>query len=542
MTTLKEKVVYQIYPRSFQDSNGDGVGDINGIRSRLSYLKTLGVDIVWLTPIYPSGGRDNGYDIKDYLAIDPVFGTMEDFEALVKEAKQLDLGIMMDMVLNHTSTLHPWFQKALKNDAYYKDYYIFKDQPTNWESKFGGNAWTFVPELNQYYLHLFDVMQADLNWENPAVRQEMETIVNFWLDKGVEGLRFDVINLISKPDVFQDVSIGDGRDQYTDGPKVHQYLRALNQATFGNRDIITVGELSSTHLDQAVLYANRDQQELSTVFGFHHLKIDYDQGQKWKLKAPDLNELKQILRHWQEGMQAQDSVMALFWCNHDQPRSISRLGDDLNYPYESATMIATMMHGLRGMPYIYQGEEIGLPNAYFTTLEQFKDIESINYAQILKETHSDADVLKILQARSRDNGRTPIPWNHDKNYGFSQGIPWINFSQHPHLQSVEDDLANPCSIFEWYQKLIALRHGHLVLSEGSIEFIDLELAPCFNYIRKDAQNRWLIINNLTNEKVPYTLTDETIILSNYHRSTLKDFTHLQPYESLILSLSPEPVL
>lgn len=528
-----EKVIYEIYPRSFQDSNGDGIGDLNGIRQRLDYLKALGVDMLWLTPFYPSPGRDNGYDIRDYYAIDPTFGTMADFKALIEEAGALGIEIMIDMVLNHTSTEHEWFQKALSGDPKYMDYYIFQDQPTNWESKFGGNAWEYVESLDKYYLHLFDVMQADLNWDNPQVRQEMQKIVNFWLDLGVKGLRFDVINLISKPEVFLD-STKDGREMYTDGHRVHEYLRELNQHSFGKKDIITVGELSSTSIEQACIYANPDNHELSTVFGFHHLKIDYKDNQKWVLQAPDYPLLKKILQEWQEGMEANNAVMALFWCNHDQPRIVSRLGDDKNYPFESASVFASMMHMLKGMPYLYQGEEIGLPNTYFNSLEDYRDVESINYAKILLENHSQQEVLHIINERSRDNGRTPMVWNNQTNYGFTTGKPWLNFSQHPQLKTVQDQLEDKSSIFYWYQKLIALRHDHPIVSKGKVEWIDSD-NHTFHYYRVLEEQRWLVLNNLTQQPSSFSLDGAyRVVMSNYNRSEVSETIELKPYESLIL--------
>ena len=528
------KVIYQIYPRSFQDSNGDGIGDINGVRNRLSYLSNLGVDMIWLTPIYPSPGRDNGYDISDYYSINPLFGTMEDFKALVKEAKELDMGIMLDMVLNHTSTEHEWFQKALEGDPKYMDYYIFKDTPTNWESKFGGNAWEYVESLDKYYLHLFDVMQADLNWDNPEVRKEMQNIVNYWIDLGVEGLRFDVINLISKPLVFKD-SLKDGREMYTDGRLVHEYLRELNLNSFGKKDIVTVGELSSTSVEQACIYADPKNHELSTVFGFHHLKIDYKDNQKWALQEPDYALLKRILKEWQEGMESHDAIMALFWCNHDQPRIVSRFGDDINYSYESASVFATLMHMLKGMPYIYQGEEIGLPNAYFEELDEYKDVESINYAEILLRENGIEAVLEIIGERSRDNGRTPIPWDDTPNFGFTTGEPWLGFSKHPNLRTVKDQLADKQSIFYYYKSLIELRHNHEIVSKGKVEWIDSD-DKTFHFKRTLGNEEWLVLNNLTKEKTTFIFDRKyNVVLSNYFRNEVLDEIILEPYESIILS-------
>lgn len=535
---LENLVVYQIYPRSFQDTNGDGIGDLNGIRKRIPYLQKLGIDMIWITPFYPSGGKDNGYDIKDYKAIDPLFGTMDDFINLVKEAKDHHIGIMLDMVLNHTSTLHPWFQKALRGDKEYMDYYFFKDKPTNWESKFGGSAWEYVPHLDKYYLHLFDTMQADLNWENEKVREALYDVVKFWMDLGVEGFRFDVINLISKPKEFKDVVIGDGRDQYTDGEKVLEYLQMLNKNTFGTKDLVTVGELSSTTVENAASYVNPKNKALSTAFGFHHLKIDYKDNKKWHIQKPDYSALKSILRTWQDSMEENEALMALFWNNHDQPRSVSRLGDDVNYPFESASMIASMMHLLKGMPYIYQGEEIGLPNAYFESMDDYRDIESINMKEILSETFSKEDVVQSLSAHSRDNGRTPMPWDHTEHYGFSTTTPWLKFSQHINLQTVSDVLEKENSIFNWYQKLIDLRHTETIVSKGKVFWPEDDHESLLIYGRTLNDETWLVYNNLEDKAVSisFETLPQTIILSNYNRKELKLSMTLNPYESLVVKL------
>ena len=355
MNSYNDKVIYQIYVKSFMDSTGNGHGDLKGITSRLDYLKGLGVDYLWLTPVFTSPMNDNGYDVADYMKIDPAFGTMKDLEQLILEAKEKNMGIMLDMVFNHSSTSHEWFQKALVGEKKYQDYYIFKEgkegiPPTNWVSKFGGSAWAYVPNLGKYYLHLFDESQADLNWENKDLREELYQIVQFWMDKGISGFRFDVVNLISKPDVYQDDDQGDGRRFYTDGPRVHTYLKELHEKTFGQmKEAITVGEMSSTSLENCVLYSNPLEKELSMVFNFHHLKVDYDQGDK----------------------------------NHDQPRVVSRFGQDKEFRGKSAKMLATSIHLLRGTPYIYQGEEFGMTNGYFTEIEDYRDVESINYYHIL---------------------------------------------------------------------------------------------------------------------------------------------------------------
>jgi trehalose-6-phosphate hydrolase len=464
MKDFKKSVVYQIYPKSFNDSNGDGIGDLKGVIEKLDYLKELGIDYIWLTPFYTSPQKDNGYDIEDYYSIDPTFGTMNDFEELVNQCNKRDIGIMLDMVLNHTSTEHKWFKDALKGDEKYKNFYIFKEgkgdkEPTNWESKFGGSAWTYVEKFNEYYLHLFDVTQGDLNWDNEEVREEIFNVVNFWLAKGVKGLRFDVINLISKPEKFEDDIYGDGRRFYTDGPNIHKYLKELNSKTFGKyQDIITVGEMSSTSIDNCLKYSNPDEGELSMVFNFHHLKVDYKNSDKWTLMNFDFKMLKNIFKEWQEGMQEGNGWSAVFWCNHDQPRIVSRFGNDKEYHEESSKMLATAIHMMRGTPYIYQGEEFGMSNPYFDSIDQYRDVESINYYNILKAKGVEEDkILQILRSKSRDNSRTPMQWNNEENGGFTTGTPWISLGKSYKYINAKNAVEDKMSVFYHYKKLISLR-------------------------------------------------------------------------------------
>lgn len=534
-----ERVVYQIYPKSFKDSNDDGFGDLRGIIEKLDYLARLGIDMIWLTPFYVSPGNDNGYDVADYYHVDPRYGTDQDIVDLIAAAKERDIDVMLDMVFNHTSTDHAWFQQAVRGDASYQDYYFFRDQPTNWESKFGGNAWHYVENQKLYYLHLFDVSQADLNWHNPQVFQGICDVVNYWLEKGVMGLRFDVINLISKPAVFSDDEQGDGRRFYTDGPHVHELIANLNQATFGQHpEVITVGELSSTTIANGVQYAGNGGRELTTIFNFHHLKVDYRNHQKWEIKPADLLELKKILRDWQLAMQEADALMALFWCNHDQPRVVSRFGNDTVYAKQSAKMLATLMQLMRGMPYIYQGEEIGLTNAYFKALSSYRDVESLNMAEMLKATHSDEEIMTVLQARSRDNARTPMPWNHDPHFGFSAHEPWIPFANQPVTQTVEDALADADSVFYYYQKLIQLRKSSEIIQDGTIEFIDFADPYLFNYIRSIGNHHLVVINNFQNETREYELLHEhgKLVLSNYDEPLRKKMI-LQPYHTLVYEVN-----
>ena len=543
MANFQDKVVYQIYPKSFQDSNNDGFGDINGIIKHLDYLEKLGVDYIWLNPIFVSPQNDNGYDIEDYYAIDPSYGTMADLEKLISEAKKHNIYLMFDMVFNHTSTNHQWFKKALNGEQKYKDYYIFKkgkngNPPTNWQSKFGGNAWKYVEKFDEYYLHLFDETQADLNWKNPEVRKEMANIVNFWIEKGIKGFRFDVINLIDK-ESFEDDYEGVGKRFYTDRPLVHTYLQELAQNSFGKYDdIITVGEMSATSIDNCVGYTNPNNHELSMVFSFHHLKVDYKNKEKWTLMPFDFQELKQLLNDWQLGMQEGHGWNALFWCCHNQPRVLSRFGDDKNYPKESAKMLATTIHLLRGTPYIYQGEEIGMTNAYFDNIEQYQDVESLNAFKILKQNGmSEDEIYQILQSKSRDNARTPMQWNNHCYAGFSNVEPWIAVNENYHDINVENNLKDLDSVFYYYQKLIKLRKQYSVILQGAYEPLLLDHPTIFAYKRIDQNDEIIVYNHFYDDNQSTITVDASqydILLSNVQRNTLEDTIILKPYESLVL--------
>ena len=543
MANFQDKVVYQIYPKSFQDSNNDGFGDINGIIKHLDYLEKLGVDYIWLNPIFVSPQNDNGYDIEDYYAIDPSYGTMADLEKLISEAKKHNIYLMFDMVFNHTSTNHQWFKKALNGEQKYKDYYIFKkgkngNPPTNWQSKFGGNAWKYVEKFDEYYLHLFDETQADLNWKNPEVRKEMANIVNFWIEKGIKGFRFDVINLIDK-ESFEDDYEGVGKRFYTDRPLVHTYLQELTQNSFGKYDdIITVGEMSATSIDNCVGYTNPNNHELSMVFSFHHLKVDYKNKEKWTLMPFDFQELKQLLNDWQLVIQEGHGCNALFWCCHDQPRVLSRFGDDKNYPKESAKMLATTIHLLRGTPYIYQGEEIGMTNAYFDNIEQYQDVESLNAFKILKQNGmSEDEIYQILQSKSRDNARTPMQWNNHRYAGFSNVEPWIAVNENYHDINVENNLKDLDSVFYYYQKLIKLRKQYSVILQGAYEPLLLDHPTIFAYKRIDQNDEIIVYNHFYDDNQSTITVDASqydILLSNVQRNTLEDTIILKPYESLVL--------
>ena len=547
-----KSVVYQIYPKSFNDTTGSGQGDIKGITEKLDYLKKLGVEVLWLTPMYKSPQNDNGYDISDYYSIDESYGTMEDFEEMLKEAHKRDIKIVMDIVVNHTSTENEWFKKSEEVDPEYKDFYIWKDavngkEPTNWQSKFGGNAWKWSEKRKQYYLHLFDVTQADLNWENEKVRKKVYEMIKYWLNKGVDGFRFDVINLISKDQRFlnDDGSdtrfVPDGRRFYTDGPKIHEYLKEIHKEAFGENELLTVGEMSSTSLENCVKYSNPQEKELSMAFSFHHLKVDYPNGEKW-VKAPfDFVELKRILSKWQIGMYEGNGWNATFWTNHDQPRALSRFGDDKNFHEKSGKMLATVLHGLQGTPYIYQGEEFGMTNPYFDKIEKYQDVESKNMYKILRDKGlSEEEVLDILMQKSRDNSRTPVQWNDTKNAGFTSGTPWIGIPENYKKINAENALKDNNSIFYHYQNLIQLRRTEELLITGRYEDIDLENKKVYAYKRVGENEELIVISNFYDEVTEFDikgldLEKAFILLSNYVQSPeiKEDKIILKPYESII---------
>lgn len=545
MRNFKQSVVYQIYPKSFLDTNGDGVGDLPGVTQKLDYLQKLGVDYLWLTPFFVSPQNDNGYDVADYRAIDPRYGTMADFETLIAQAEQRGIGIMLDMVFNHTSTFHQWFQKALEGDETYQDYYIFRPgkpdgtPPTNWESKFGGSAWEYVPSLGKYYLHLFDKTQADLNWENPTVRQEVQDIVRFWMDKGVRGFRFDVVNLISKGE-FSDDFQGDGRRFYTDGPRIHEFLQELNRESFGrNPEIITVGEMSSTSMENCFRYASADGKELSMVFSFHHLKVDFVGNEKWVLVPADFGKLKEILFSWQQGMAEHGAWNAVFWCNHDQPRVVSRFGDEGTYWKQSAKMLAGVIHAMRGTPYIYQGEELGMTNAGFTRLDQYRDVESLNHFQILRDKGmSEESVYSILRVHSRDNSRTPMQWTENPNGGFTTGEPWISVNPNTVSINAESQVEDPDSIFAYYQALIRLRKEYEVFAQGDFLPLTPEHPAVLAYQRRWQNITLLCVNNFYRKECtwhsPVALEGYRVLLSNYSSCNPEQTWMMRPYESALL--------
>lgn len=545
MTDFKKSTIYQIYPKSFYDSNHDGIGDLNGVINKLDYLKELGVDYIWLTPFFVSPQNDNGYDVEDYYRIDPRYGTMDDFEKLVCEAEKRGIRLMLDMVFNHTSSRHEWFRKALAGDEKYKKYYIFKKgktqgkAPTNWESKFGGSAWEYVPEMGEFYLHLFDVSQPDLNWDNEEVRKEIQKIILFWMEKGVKGFRFDVVNLISKGD-FADDECGDGRRFYTDGPNIHNYLKELNAQTFGrDAEIVTVGEMSSTSMENCFQYAGEKSGELSMVFNFHHLKVDFAGNEKWVLVPADFMKLKKILFDWQEGMEKHQAWNAVFWCNHDQPRVVSRFGSEGRYWKESAKMLATLIHGMRGTPYIYQGEEIGMTNAGFTDISQYRDVESLNHFRILQEKGlTREDAYRILQVHSRDNGRTPMQWEKTENGGFTDGTPWIEVNKNYEDINAMQQLEDEDSIFHYYQKLIRLRKEYDVIAYGSFRALDEQNPLVLAYMREHEDQKLIVVCNFYEKEVSWECPEELegfrYLIGNYKGREGKKGVRLRAYEAMML--------
>ena len=535
MTIDKRKVVYQIYPKSYKDTTGNGVGDLRGIIEKLPYLKELGIDMIWLNPFYPSPQRDNGYDISDYTAVNPDFGTMEDFDEMVAVGQKLGIEFMLDMVLNHCSTDHEWFQKALAGDKYYQDFFILRDQPTDWVSKFGGNAWAPFGETGKYYLHLYDVTQADLNWRNPSVREELFKVVNFWKNKGVKGFRFDVINVIGKDEVLEDCPINDGKPAYTDRPITHDYLKMMNNATFGSEEgFITVGEMSATTIDNCILYTAPERKELSMAFNFHHLKVDYKDGQKWTIKDFDFEELKRLFHTWGEEMSVGNGWNALFYNNHDQPRALNRFVDIKNFRNEGATMLAASIHLSRGTPYIYMGEEIGMIDPDYNSMDDYVDVESINaYQMLLDQGKSPEQAFKIIQAKSRDNSRTPMQWDASENAGFSTATPWLKAGKSYPTINVENEKNGP--IFTFYQELIRLRKKLPIISEGDYRAAYHESNKVYAFERLLNGEQLLVLNNFFPEEVEIELLDNYaqghILISNYPDSKLGKTITLKPYQA-----------
>ncbi|WP_213496094.1 glycoside hydrolase family 13 protein [Lactococcus formosensis] len=531
----QEAVMYQIYPRSFQDSNGDGIGDIKGIISRLDYLEKLGITGIWLSPVYKSPNDDNGYDISDYEAIMAEFGTMSDMETLILEAEKRGIKIIMDLVVNHTSDEHPWFIEASKSEENkYRDYYIWRDAPADGglpndlKSIFGGPAWQWDETAGQYYLHLFSKKQPDLNWENEALRQAVYEMMNFWIDKGIGGFRMDVIDLIGKqPD----------EGITGNGPKLHDYLKEMHQATFGGKNLLTVGETWGATPEIAKQYSNPANKELSMVFQFEHIGLDEAEGQtKWDLIPLEIPKLKEVFSKWQTEL-GDEGWNSLFWNNHDLPRIVSRWGNDKEYRVESAKMLAILLHMMKGTPYIYQGEEIGMTNNPVTDIEQIDDIESRNmYFERLEEGYSKEAILHSINAKGRDNARTPMQWSNAKTAGFSTGHPWLAINPNYEKINVEAALEDENSIFYTYQKLIALRKENPIIVWGEFELLKDTAEEVFAYIRSYKGENWLIVANFTANENQFSSSYEVKeeVIHNYPDAidNVKEIV-LKPYEAFV---------
>lgn len=535
----KTKVIYQIYPKSFKDTNNDGIGDLQGIIEKIPYLSELGIDMIWLNPIFPSPQNDNGYDISDYCALDPVFGTMSDFEEMIRVGLEYEIDFMFDMVLNHVSTEHEWFKKALSGDKYYQDFFILRDEPTDWISKFGGSAWEKFGNTDKYYLHLYDKTQADLNWRNENVRKELFDVVNFWMEKGIKGFRFDVINVIGKDEILKNNSENDGKAEYTDKPITHEYLKMLNQASFGkNSEIISVGEMSATTIQSCILYTEPSREELSMVFNFHHLKVDYEDGQKWTIKPFDFNELKSLFHSWGEGMSQSNGWNALFWNNHDQPRAINRFVDYKKFRVEGSEMLAASIHLSRGTPYIYMGEEIGMLNPNFDSISDYVDVESSNAYQILLAKGIAAEeAFGIVKEKSRDNSRVPMQWDDTENGGFSTVAPWIKASDS--YQKINVKKEKNGRIFKFYQELIKLRKTYPIIQEGTYCGRYQEHSSVYAFERQLGSQKLLVLNNFFSTDTQINLSADyvngEVLITNYPIEISESIT-LKPYQTLAILL------
>lgn len=548
----KEAVVYQIYPRSFMDSNGDGIGDLNGITEKMGYLEKLGIDVIWLSPVYESPNDDNGYDISNYQGIMKDFGTMEDFDRMLASAHAHGIKIVMDLVVNHTSDEHPWFVESRKSrENPYRDYYFWREgkdgkEPNNWGSCFSGSAWQYDEETQMYYLHLFSKKQPDLNWDNPAVREEVFSMMDWWCQKGIDGFRMDVISMISKVPGLPDGKAGDsGRGDFgpyvCNGPHVHEYLQEMNQKVLSKYDLLTVGECSGVTVEEARKYASLDGSELSMVFQFEHMDLDGGETSKWCDRKIDLVELKKVLSKWQVSLEGK-AWNSLYWCNHDQPRMLSRLGNDSpEYRELSGKMLATCLHMMQGTPYVYQGEELGMTNVPFETMEDFRDIESINaYRELVGQGVLDGKtMMKYLRYKSRDNARTPVQWSDEKNAGFTTGTPWIMVNPNYREINAKEQLSREDSMFYYYQKLIALRHEMDLIVYGSYQLLLPEDPAIFAYTRTLGEEKLLVVCNFSEESQQFLLPEEfhgregRLLISNYQQEARAEKQTLRPYEAFV---------
>ncbi|MDU0323703.1 MULTISPECIES: alpha-glucosidase [Clostridium] len=541
----KECVVYQIYPRSFKDSNGDGIGDLKGIIEKLDYLNYLGIDVIWLSPVYKSPNDDNGYDISDYQNIMDEFGTMKDFDELLRECHKRNIKIMMDLVVNHTSDEHSWFMESKKSkNNEYRDYYVWKEgingqPPNNWGSVFSGPAWQYDEETQMYYLHLFSKKQPDLNWENPKLRNEIYSMMKWWLDKGVDGFRMDVINFISKDQNFPNGENGDFGPYAMNGPRIHEFLKEMKQMVLKEKDLITVGEMPGVTVEQGNLYTGKDRDELNMVFQFEHMDIGNGEFGKWHKNSFKLTELKRIMTKWQKGLE-NNGWNSLYWNNHDQPRVVSRFGDDKKYWNKSAKMLATCLHMMQGTPYIYQGEEIGMTNVAFEKLSDYKDIEILNAYEdlVVKKGRSHEEMMQGIYDRGRDNARTPMQWNDSENGGFTLGTPWIKVNPNYKSINVEEEINNEDSILNYYKKLIKIRKDNEIVVYGKYDLLLEESEEIYSYMRTLNNERLLVICSFSKEETTFNLPSEVVynskklLIGNYDVCIDEQLENikLRPYE------------
>ncbi|PYZ98765.1 glucohydrolase [Alteribacter lacisalsi] len=551
----KESVVYQIYPRSFNDSNGDGIGDLNGITEKLDYLKGLGVDVIWLSPVYDSPNDDNGYDIRDYQAIMDEFGTMEDWERMLSEVHSRGMRLIMDLVVNHSSDEHRWFAESRKSkDNPYRDYYIWRpgkadgSEPNNWESAFSGSAWQYDEQTEEYFLHIFSKKQPDLNWENPVVREEVYSMIRWWLDKGVDGFRMDVINFISKVDGLPDAEPQEGKKYasgskyFANGPRIHEFLHEMNQKAMKEYGAMTVAEMPSVTPELAQKYTDEDREEVDMVFQFEHVDLDSGPGGKWDLRPLKLRDLKENLTKWQKALEHK-GWNSLYMNNHDQPRMVSRFGNDGEYRVKSAKMLATMLHMMKGTPYIYQGEEIGMTNVRFDSIEEYEDIETLNMYREKREAGvPHEDIMKAIYVKGRDNARTPVQWNTTENAGFSTGIPWLKVNPNYKEINAEAAVADPNSVYHYYRRLIELRHNNEIVVYGGYDLIQPEDETFFAYERRYEGESLLVICNFTGENAIFHVPDGyknkagQLFISNMEQDQSLSFgneLHFTPYEARV---------
>lgn len=547
----KKAIVYEAYVQSFNDSDGDGIGDLPGLIEKLDYIKNLGANVIWLTPIFKSPLVDNGYDIADYEAINPIYGSMNDFKKLLQQAHERDLKIVMDLVVNHTSDQHKWFKESKKNrNNKYSDYYIWRDPkedgsaPTNLGSAFGGSAWTYVPERNQYYLHLFAKQQPDLNWNNSQVRNDIYHMMKFWLDMGVDGFRMDSISFISKPSKFEDAPLEDNKEYgayyygSANGPHIHEYLREMNQKVLSKYDVISIGETPHTTAREARLFVEPDRHELDMVFQFEHMHVDYGEFGRYSDITFKMSDLRNSMTSWQNDLSWNSNYLG----NHDQPRIVSRFGNDLKYRRESAKMLAMVSLLQKGTPFIFQGEEIGMTNLHIKNIDELKDLEAHNIYSFLKSKGiSDKDALKMVNRKTRDNARTPMQWNKEQNAGFSSGNPWIEVNPNYLEINVKKDLQDPNSIYRFYQKLLKLRNNNQVLLDGNYDLITPEDSAIFAYTRSSDKDKVVIICSFVPYKVKYELPEDfvnknKVILSNYddREDMASNTIYLRPYEGVVI--------